>query len=40
MAFVLADRVKETCSAPGTGTATLLGAAYRLSNFLCWNRSQ
>jgi hypothetical protein len=27
MAFVLADRVKETCAAPGTGTVTLLGAA-------------
>ena len=27
MSFVLADRVKETCSAPGTGTVTLLGAA-------------
>jgi len=27
MAFVLADRVKESCSAPGTGTVTLLGAA-------------
>lgn len=27
MAFVLKDRVKETCSAPGTGTVTLLGAS-------------
>jgi len=27
MAFVLADRVKESCAAPGTGTVTLLGAA-------------
>lgn len=27
MAFVLADRVKESCSSPGTGTVTLLGAA-------------
>jgi len=26
MAFVVKDRVKETCSAPGTGTVTLLGA--------------
>ena len=26
MAFVLADRVKETCNSPGTGAATLLGA--------------
>jgi hypothetical protein len=25
MAFVVKDRVKETCSAPGTGTVTLLG---------------
>ena len=27
MALVLADRVKESCTAPGTGTVTLLGAA-------------
>jgi hypothetical protein len=27
MAFILADRVKESCSSPGTGTATLLGAS-------------
>ena len=27
MTFVLADRVKESCTSPGTGTATLLGAA-------------
>ena len=27
MAFVLADRVKETCNSPGTGAATLLGAS-------------
>lgn len=26
MAFVLKDRVRETCSSPGTGAATLLGA--------------
>ena len=25
MAFVVKDRVKETCSSPGTGTVTLLG---------------
>lgn len=27
MAFVVADRVQETCNSPGTGTVTLLGAA-------------
>lgn len=27
MAFVVKDRVKETCSSPGTGTVTLLGAS-------------
>ena len=27
MALVIKDRVRETCSAPGTGTVTLLGAA-------------
>ena len=27
MALVVKDRVKETCSAPGTGTVTLLGAS-------------
>ena len=27
MAFVVKDRVKETCSAPGAGTVTLLGAS-------------
>jgi hypothetical protein len=26
MAFVLKDRVRETCNSPGTGAATLLGA--------------
>ena len=26
MAFVLADRVQETCTSPGTGPASLLGA--------------
>lgn len=27
MAFVVKDRVKETCTSPGTGTVTLLGAS-------------
>ena len=27
MAFVVKDRVKETCSSPGAGTVTLLGAS-------------
>lgn len=27
MALILADRVKETCAAPGTGTVSLLGAS-------------
>ena len=27
MAFILKDRVKETCTSPGTGTVTLLGAS-------------
>lgn len=27
MALIVADRVQETCSAPGTGAVTLLGAA-------------
>lgn len=34
MTFKIADRVKETCSAPGTGTVTLLGA---VSQFLSWS---
>lgn len=34
MAFVVADRVLETCSAPGTGTVTLLGATTGYQTFL------
>ena len=34
MAFVVKDRVKETCSAPGTGTVTLLGASPGYVSFL------
>ena len=31
--FILADRVKETCNSPGTGTVTLLGAATGYQTF-------
>ena len=34
MAFVLKDRVKETCTSPGTGTVTLLGASVGYVSFL------
>lgn len=33
MALVLKDRVKETCSSPGTGTVTLLGASTGYQSF-------
>ena len=33
MAFVLKDRVKETCVSPGTGTVTLLGASSGYQSF-------
>lgn len=33
MALVLKDRVKETCTSPGTGTVTLLGASAGYSSF-------
>ena len=34
MALILADRVQETCSSPGTGTVTLLGAVSGFQTFL------
>ena len=33
MALVLADRVQETCAAPGTGTVSLLGAVTGFQTF-------
>ena len=33
MAFVIADRVKESCSSPGTGTVSLLGASSGYQSF-------
>lgn len=33
MAFLVKDRVQETCAAPGTGTVTLLGAATGYQSF-------
>jgi len=33
MGLVLADRVQETCTAPGTGSVTLLGAATGFQTF-------
>jgi hypothetical protein len=33
MALVIADRVKESCTSPGTGTVTLLGAATSYRTF-------
>ena len=33
MAFVVADRVQETCTSPGTATVTLLGAVYQFQTF-------
>lgn len=33
MALIVKDRVKETCSSPGTGTVTLLGAVNGFSSF-------
>jgi len=31
--FTLADRVQETCAAPGTGIVTLLGAVTEYQSF-------
>lgn len=33
MALIVKDRVRETCSAPGTGTVTLLGAPSGYASF-------
>ena len=33
MAFVVADRVQETCTSPGTATVTLLGAVSQFQTF-------
>ena len=33
MALIVADRVQETCAAPGTGTVTLLGAVTQYQSF-------
>ena len=33
MAFIVKDRVKETCSSPGTGAVTLLGAVNGFASF-------
>lgn len=34
MAFILADRVQESCNSPGTGTVSLLGAVTGFQTFL------
>ena len=33
MALIVADRVQETCTSPGTGTITLLGAVTQFQTF-------
>ena len=33
MALIVADRVQETCNAPGTGVVTLLGAVTQFQTF-------